>query len=189
MSKTSICSKSFVRTTGETGRHATGDVESVVFTFADDTKMSIAIDSLPESIGVAAMAHGIAQKVGDAYASAKKADDPLAWAKEQAETVIDNLKQGVWITVREGAGAPRVSMLLLAMEARADELGKAFDATAQQAKLVHKETGADYRKRVMANAGVKAHYERLRAEAQAARAAAAAAAVDGADDSDADDIF
>jgi len=184
MAKANVATKTFANTDGETSRHANGNVESVGFKFANDVVLSVSLDELPDNVKRAAMAHGISQKVGDAYAGSAKAEgDPIAWAVEQASTVIDNMLSGVWISVREGTGAPRVSMLLVAMQTVAEAAGIAFDRDKMQSKLTAEDGGADFRKAAMANAKVKAVFENLKAEAAAARATAAAeAAYDTADD-------
>lgn len=72
---------------------------------------------VPGTVGAAlhALLHGISQKVGDSYANAKNAADPVAWAQDQVKTLISSIKQGIWNAGRTGEGAVRVSLLARAM--------------------------------------------------------------------------
>ena len=176
----SIATKSFIGKDGDETRHATRDSRQVKFTFSDGSEIVVGPEEIDKSLVRACTLYGMAQKIGDAYSGAGKEDNPVEAAKERAGTVLDNLKNGVWVTAREGGGGPRVSMLVEAVVAAAEAAGK---TGVDPAKVKEKLKDDKTRKGAMQNPAVVAQYERIKAERAAARAAEAeqTAQTEGAD--------
>ncbi len=179
MARQNVATKRFINRDESEVSHASSEAVAVKFAFTNGAEIVIDPKDLPKNVRDAALMHGLSQKVGDAYAGSANADgDPIAWAHEKAETVVANMMAGLWVTQRE-AGAPRVSMLLAAFKETVEAAGKVFDEAKMQAKLVDEKTGAAFRKQVLANAAVKAVYDRMRREAAEAREAVSATAAEG----------
>jgi len=88
---------------------------AVAFAFADGGKLNCNVDELPREMVNRLALHGIAQKVGDSYASAES----VAEARANAETVWGNLVAGVWATKTSRGGK--------FVEALTRVTGKAYD--------------------------------------------------------------
>lgn len=121
-------------------------------------------------------AHGLKQKLSDAYAGAREKNlDP----HEEFMSMVEQLQNDEWTVKRDGAG-PRPSMVaaalrevLIAMGVSDDDsLGDKVKAATADAKL---------RKSALANPKVNEVYTRLQAEAAAKRAAKAAEAASAED--------
>ncbi len=175
MARENICKKGFVLKDGSETRHADPNAVTAVFAFTNGTTLTVPIKDLSKETLVAATAHGLSQKVGDSFAGSKtavakgEATDPVAWAIEQAEAMIDNLVNGVWITVREGAGVPRISMLVEAIVAAAAQKGKKADPAVVKEKLKDEAT----RKGAMLDDDIATEFARIRDERDAAKRARA----------------
>lgn len=161
-----VCDKSFIYANGDEAA-PTG----TQFKFVNGQILTVNLADLDSEMVANLTCHGIGQKVGDAYAGAKGNVDE---AIESASAVIERLLSGDWAAEREAAG-PSPNMVAEAVIAAKTAAGIEFDIEATRAKYVGKDT-ADARKRALENVDVKAHYERLRAEAAAQRAAKAAEA-------------
>jgi hypothetical protein len=62
--------------------------------------------------------HGASQKIGDSYAGAKESGtDPVAYAKEAVKDTIEQLYANKWSVTRTGSGAPRTTLLVIAVSA------------------------------------------------------------------------
>lgn len=96
------------------------DRQAVTFDFGDGSQpVEIRLADLPPDIVTRLALHGLSQKAGDSYASAKAAvesgDYPSAeaFAREQVEGVVAMLTAGQWTSAREGGGGvARVSLLV-----------------------------------------------------------------------------
>ncbi len=183
MARSNVATKHFVDGEGNETRHAGINTTGVLFKFAGGHEAQCDLSELPEGILTAAAAHGLSQKGGDAYAGSAKETEPVAWAIDRLETVWDNLKNGVWITSREGDGAPRLTMLCAAIVRAAVAKGKDIEEIDQKA-LMTKLQDEDVRKAAMQNREVLAEYKTLQAENAAARAEAARQAVVDNEDED-----
>lgn len=96
------------------------DYSGVVFTFAhDDSVLEVNVADLPDEIKYALLCHGIAQKIGDSYASVDAGQ-----ARTAAEAVFEALKGGKWTQRTEGSSGPKTSQLA---EALADVTGRELD--------------------------------------------------------------
>lgn len=89
-------------------------ISALVITFEDETSLRFEASSTSPEIQVRAMWHGFSQKLGDSYANAGKAENPLAFAKEAVADVIAQLSKGDW-RAAAGEGGPRVTDLAVAM--------------------------------------------------------------------------
>lgn len=65
-------------------------------------------------MAVRLIVHALSQKIGDSYANASKAENPLAFAQEQIAGTIKQIKEGLWRVVSEG-GVGRASLLARAL--------------------------------------------------------------------------
>ena len=68
--------------------------DGVQFVFVNGTKLDCNVGDLPQEMIERLAVHGIAQKVGDSYASAESVEEALGNAK----SVWENLKAGQWAT-------------------------------------------------------------------------------------------
>lgn len=138
------------------------------FTFGDGTVLSLDVSNLSEEIQTELMLHGALQKIGDSYAGA--AGD-YAYAKAQAEKVIQNLIDGVWKAAREaGEAKPKSGELVQAL---AEIKGLEVEAVAAAVEAMDDER----RKAVRSHPAVKAKIAEIRAR-KANEAAAKAGALD-----------
>lgn len=85
----------------------------IEFRFDDESAETFDMGRVPEAIRTQLMFHGASQKIGDSYAGASAAADPLAYAKESVRDTIAQLYAGTW-RVSVSAG-PRVSDLAAAV--------------------------------------------------------------------------
>lgn len=138
------------------------------FTFGDGTVLTLDVANLSEEIQTELMLHGALQKIGDSYAGA--AGD-YAYAKAQAEKVIQNLLDGVWKAAREaGEAKPKSGELVQAL---AEIKGLELEAVAAAVEAMDDER----RKAVRSHPAVKAKIAEIRAR-KANEAAAKADALD-----------
>lgn len=85
----------------------------IVFTFEDNTTETFDMAKTPEETQKILAFHGASQKIGDSYAGASAAADPLGYAKEAVKDTIAQLYAGQW-RVSVSAG-PRISDLAAAV--------------------------------------------------------------------------
>ena len=155
-----------------TGSVAKGDVEVVSEAIVVD------LSALPSAMRSQAMAHGIAQKLGDA--TAKDAETIAAgYSPEDAiadmQAMYDRVQDGDWTTKRESSGGATGGMLLEAIVKLKVAAGETVDNDARQA-IRAKLRDKDVRAGALANEEIAAEYERVRAERQAGKTANVSAA-------------
>lgn len=124
---------------------------------------SISKDEVDASIHDDVFMHGLSQKIGDSYASAK---GDYAFAEENIQRVIDQMKNGEWRAARASGGGeskPRITELA---EAIAQLKGVPVDAAV--AALATK--SEDEKKAIRNNAKIKLIIQQIRT-AKAAKAA------------------
>ncbi len=142
----------------------------VVFNFGEGREQIFDIGSVSDAIRQRLALHGASQKIGDSYAGANKADDPIEYAEKAVQETIEQLYAGDW-RVSGGVGGPKFSDLAIAISR----------ATGNTVEDSHEfvESMSDEDKKIWRNKGkVKVALIQLRAErAQAAldRATKAAA--------------
>jgi len=137
----------------------------VSFKFGNGTLVTLDLSELGEDIQQDLMVHGALQKIGDSYASA---GGDYAFAIAAAEKVAENLRAGLWGTVRSGSGESKKSVGELALAVAALQ-GK---DVAEVAATLEAATD-EQRKAVRAHPAVKAKIAEFRA-AKAAEALAKA---------------
>jgi hypothetical protein len=86
----------------------------LAISFPDGSSASVNLADLPPDVVTRLAVHGLSQKVGDSYASAGKAENPLGYAKEAVKETIEQLIAGLW-RVTAGPGEPRVTQLARAV--------------------------------------------------------------------------
>lgn len=104
---------------------ATGNV-SVRFDFVNGQTRTFSINVLPQAVALYAAGHGIAQKLGDSYASCKEVDDMVIAVDETYEQLT---KDGWRAASEPGDSAAGASIVIKAiMEATGKDIGfvKAF---------------------------------------------------------------
>lgn len=142
------------------------DTGEYVITFGDGTVLMQNVDQLPDEMKRNLMFHGYGQKVGDSYAGAK---GDYSKAKQAANDVIEQLKNGDWRAGRDGEGRPRLGELADAI-ARvkgipAEQARTAVDAAAAlDGDEAAKKAGAEKLKVWRAHPKIKAALAALRAE-------------------------
>lgn len=141
------------------------------FQFANGEIVSVNPMDFSAEVRTAAMFHGLSQKLGDAYASSKDADE--AW--EKFEALRERIAGGEWIAEGESAG-PRISLVVKAIVAAKAKAG--VTTTEAEVAAKYAQLSKEQQKTVLEDPRIKAEYEALRAAAAAARAAKAAEAAD-----------
>lgn len=139
------------------------DNKAVEFTFAgEETPTLVSLADFPEEIQLHLALHGLSQKLGDSYASAK---GEVVKAKELFSAVIAQLTSGEWRAARgEGEAKPRSTELVEAL-ARIKNLAVADVAKALAAY------DKDKLKTLRSNGRVKAVIAVIRAEKAQAKLA------------------
>lgn len=173
--KQTICEKVYILKDGSEARSASGDVARLEFRFANDQIIAITEDDLNDAVRRAAMWHGLAQKIGDSYASAIDAEE----AAEKAQAVRGQIsgETGQWTVRGGGGGSGKVTVLALAI---AEVQGLDASDVEETLKAMDKEQKKQLRKHPRI-AAVVARIEAERAAEKAQRAAKAAAGA-GAED-------
>lgn len=166
---------------------------SVVFDFTKDGGEALAVsaEEIPGYVPLSGTAlqiflHGISQKVGDGYASAKKQADPTGWSMAQVKAALASLREGIFNPGRTGEATVKVSILARAINRVKLAAGEESTELAAQAFVdgLTKEQAAEYRsKKKIARALDAIRLED--ATARLARAQAKLAA--GEDDEDEDE--
>ena len=155
----------------------------LLFSFEDKTEIEFDLSKVPEAVKARAVMHGFSQKIGDSYASASKAESPLAFAKAAVTDLIAQLYAGEWRATAE-AGV-RITDLAVA-------LSRLTGKTAEESQAFVDTLDDEQKKAWRGKAKVKATLATIAAEKAAARAkklAAAAATAEGAEtDTDEEDI-
>ena len=177
MAKLEIAKKLYRNAKGEEGSHAGEDTTGLFFKFSNGHVVNVEVEKLADSIKLAALFHGLSQKIGDTYAGADSVEEAI----ESAETVLERLYGGEWIKPREAAG-PRPSLVLDAVVAA---LIAAGETVSDERKEKARETLKDPKKRqdALKDARIKSHFDRLRRERMEkleAESTAAAAKATGA---------
>jgi hypothetical protein len=149
------------------------------FQFDDGETVSFDTSAVAASIKARAMLHGFSQKLGDSYASASKAENPLAWAKQTLKDTIAQLMAGDW-RAAVGEAGPRVTDLAIAISRLT---GKPIEAAVEFVDSLDEDQLAVFR----AKPKVKAMLAEVRAEKAAERARKAAEAAKAAEEAGADD--
>jgi len=162
-----IAGKRYHTTGEEPSAHASPGAEFLRFSFANDESHDVKLSDFPQNVLDACAWHGLSQKLGDSYASAKTPED----AVESFETLYERLTGGEWVKAREGGG-PRPSMVVDAIVAALVDAGEEVDDT-RRAGIVEKVKTKEGRAAALANPAIKAQYEAVRAEAAKAKAKAA----------------
>jgi hypothetical protein len=184
MATTKVAKKFLIDAAGiAIGTEGAGEPAGVQFVFSDESKQALMLANLQPGIVVRLALHGAGQKIGDSYASAAKADDPVAYAKEAAKDVIAQLVTGEW----RAASAPGAAKVTLLARALARLTGETPEKTQEIVDSLTKEQTAEYKSKKKV---VKA-MEAIRAEdaaALAARLAKKAAASTEDEDEEEDDI-
>jgi len=132
------------------------DLESKIasFVFGNGTTLEADYSSYTPEIQLQLGLHGLIQKVGDSYASAK---GDYAKAVESASAVIEQLTAGQWFGTREGVGAPRLGEL-------ADAIARIKGVEVDKARVAVEAATDEQRKAWRSNAKVKATIAQLRME-------------------------
>lgn len=148
---------------------------SIVFKFDDGTEETFDSSRVNDDIKARAMMHGFSQKIGDSYAGAASAENPLAYAKQAVRETIATLYANEWKAPR-GEGGPRVTDLAVAVSR---VTGKSIEDVVA---LIEGLSDED-KKALRAKPKVKAALAAISQEKATARAAklAAAAAEEGDD--------
>ena len=166
--RSKICDRQFVTPSGVV-KHAAPDVTELNMVFTSGDTLRVALGDLPESIVSAAAWHGISQKIGDAFASAK---GDAGAAFESASALLEVLASGDWVQKGESAG-PAPTMILEAIIRGIEATGEVVD-DARRVGIVEKLKDKATRKGALENPAIAAHYETIRAERAQAKAADAA---------------
>ncbi|UCE47402.1 MAG: hypothetical protein JSW47_17605 [Phycisphaerales bacterium] len=154
------------------------EAQTIHFEFGEAGETTVAIAELPEAIIANLAVHGLSQKLGDSYASARKATegtdiDPDEWCKGQVESVFGQLKEGNWTTRTPGAGGQATDLATALAEVGGIEVSDAIEKLSDASK----EEKAALKKHPQ----IKVVLERIRAERAQAKADAAAKAAESAD--------
>lgn len=133
---------------------------TIVFTFEDNTIETFDLSKAKDARRLAI--HGASQKVGDSYAGAGEADDPVAYAKAAVKETIQQLYDGIW---RANAGGDRGPNQIV--RAIAEATGQTVEAVAE----LYEAANEDEKKALAKKPRVAALLAKWRAESAAKRAA------------------
>lgn len=151
------------------------DGSGVSFTFANGHALTVLLADIPAAIQARLVLHGLSQKVGDSYAGVKGIVDD---AIENAESIVEMLKNGEWTERAEGVG-PRPSMVADAIAEALRKNGETVD-DARMASIREKVKDKATREGALKNPLIKAVYEQMRLVKAQERVEAAAKAAAGA---------
>ncbi len=143
------------------------ETKSVGFDFGEAGSVEVGLDQFDAEIVTRLALHGLSQKCGDSYASAKKATegtdiDPAVWARGQVEAVVEQLVKKDWTTRTPGAGGA-VTDLATAL---AEVVGCPVEEAVARLADAEKEEKAGLRK----HPDIAAVLSRIKAERAAAKA-------------------
>lgn len=172
MNEDSAMTKKYVEKTGDKGE-LTG---RIIFTFDDETQEVFDVRHVDEKTRFQAMMHGFSQKIGDSYANAAKAENPLTFTKESARDTIAQMYAGDWRAAR-AAGEPQVSDLAVALS-RAS--GQSVEAAHEFVEGLTDDEKKVWRKK----AKIAVQLDFIRSERLAERARKLAARAQAADEGD-----
>lgn len=153
----------------------TSNITAILFEFEDKTTETFSLDDVNDAIRVRAMWHGFSQKIGDSYAAAGKAENPLGFAKESVRETIAQLKgeNAAW-RAAAGEGGPRVTDLAIALSRVS---GKSVDECVAYLEEQSDEQKKTWRKKPK----VALELAKIAAEKQAAKLAKLQEAANAAD--------
>lgn len=167
--KRKVADKVYLDGAAEESRHANPDAVILEFRFAGADTVQVDLAKVGPKCTAALAWHGLAQKLGDAYSKLRGAD-----AQEALEKVYELLQNDEWMRAREGAAGPRISIVIDAIVAFLEANGETVDE-ARKAAIKVKVPDAEARKKALANPGIQAQYDKIRAERAAEKAAKSAA--------------
>jgi len=140
------------------------DNGALTIAFGDGKTVSVSLDDLSEEIVRDLALHGLSQKVGDSYASAK---GDYGFALTAATKVIDQLKAGEWKAARgTGESKPRIGEL-------AQAVARIKKITETEALALIEKLSEEDKKAVRNHPGIKLAIQQIRTE-KAQKAADAA---------------
>lgn len=180
----SVCRKIWLDGEGEeiTGRDKASQSTpvGVRFAFKGGHAEDVYLGDLPEEIQTCCGIHGLAQGLGDAYASSEGNVDT---AIEKFQAKLELYQAGTWAE-SGGGGGPRISVLLEAIGRVLSDAGKAPTDEEQAARRTRLGADEDYRKASAANPLVAAAVAKINAENAAKRAKDLMAKAKGEPESD-----
>lgn len=182
MPKTQKCAKVYIGTTDDAETKSGKQEKRSYFDgathlelrFVSGETVKVNPDEFSDTVKVAALFHGLSQKLGDTYAGA---DADEAYDKTMA--LFERLQGGEWIAERESAG-PRISTVVEAIVAAKAKAG--VTVTIDEVAAKYKALDKDAQKDVLNDPRIKAEYEAIkarRAQERADKAAAKAAEGEG----------
>ena len=148
------------------------ETRTVTFTFEDQTSQTFELDKA-SAVATQLALHGASQKIGDSYAGAGDAEDPLAYAKAAVSDLISRLYAGEW-TQSGGGGSRSVPVIILAFAAVAGR-------PVEEAEELFEAMSEDERKAWAKKPKVAAQVALIRAQRAAAKAERLAKAADEAE--------
>lgn len=171
-----IATRNYRLPEGKTSRSASADATGLEFVWADKRPVSVyTLADLPESIRTALAWHGLSQKLGDGFASAKGDIDT---AEETSDALYENLKNGTFVERAEGVG-PAPTMVAEAIAEALRAKGETVDE-ARFNTIVEKVKDKATREGALKDPAIAASYAAIRAKRAAEKAAKAAEAAKGA---------
>ncbi len=160
---------------------------AVAIAFPDETVAGIALADLPADVVIRLAVHGLSQKLGDSYASAKSQENPLGWAKNRVAEVIAQLKEGDWRVVTEGG--PRITMLAKGLaRATGQTLERCVEVITEKEDSLDEDGFKAWQKALRAQPAIKKASADIRSE-EAAAAAVKANASEATQESDLGQLF
>lgn len=145
---------------------------TVTFQFDDGAEQVFRLSDCSPDIASRLALHGASQKIGDSYAGAGEADDPLGYAKASVEQVIAQLVAGDWRVA--AVGGPRVTDLATALSRATGQSIEAATETVNEMDNGQKKALRKHPKIALELATITAERAKARAESLAEAASAAA---------------
>jgi hypothetical protein len=158
-----------------------GDVTGKInFEFSDGTVIEFDSAKVPTPLIQKVLMHGYSQKLGDSYASASQAENPLSYAKAAVQETIEQLYKGEWRSVSVGGGGVRITDLAVA-------LSRLTGKTVEESQSFVETLDDDQKKAWRSKGKVKATLAGIAAEKAAEKAKKLAAAVSTEEETAADE--
>ena len=168
-----VCEKFYIDEEGGESRTASAQAVTLEFRFANGEKYAVHLSDHNADILTCLSWFGVSEKYGNSYAGVK---GDAGEAEEKFLSMQEQLTGGIWVDRAEGVG-PMPTLVVEAIAAAILATGREPDRDAIREKIKDK----DVRTGALKDPRIRAEYEKLRAERQAAKAAKAAEEAEGAE--------
>lgn len=114
-----------------------GKPNTVIFAFGNGLRTELALESIPAETITQLALHGLSQKAGDS-ASGMSKDRDFTGAYAAVQTVLDNLRNGVWSSRAGSSTSDLVTVIARIMKIGEEDAQKKVDAATEEQLLAIK---------------------------------------------------